>query len=352
MTYLYWRCAANVNGCRGDWEVMNFNGDLNVETLLGIISALTKFMAAVGYSNPSQLSNKDGDSVMKKVAETFPELREISVESYDSSYSTYIQRVKQKGFKSLDYTPEECPLYSLHHAAMAYWESEPAKSSEIREAIENISETFDSISKTANEPGDFLKRNIANLHEKLRKFLNPDSSESGSDGPPKPGSSRTMNTNLDGSETFGDSTTTSESATTLTTTTERTSPTSTAESATPTPSITTTTATEYSSGGGGTGDRGPLGSVGPTGINGDRGEAGPARPQSPRGDIGDTGEERGHARSTTPSSVPDSRPQLSVSAVQAAGPVAILALGGGGTAAYFLDIGGFGTMVRSVIGSH
>ncbi|GIX61612.1 ribosome-binding protein 1 [Babesia caballi] len=129
----------------------------------------------------------------------------------------------------------------------------------------------------------------------------------------------------------------------------------TTETTTPVPTITTTAAaiTTTSS---------QSGSHSPPGPTGDSGETRPARPAAPtrapglaghhgpRGDKGETGEQ-GYSSSSPPSSsVADSSPPSSSPASPVAGTLATLTAAGGGAAAYFLNIGGFGSFVKSILG--
>ncbi|GIX63818.1 phage tail protein [Babesia caballi] len=105
---------------------------------------------------------------------------------------------------------------------------------------------------------------------------------------------------------------------------------------------------------------GDAGGTGPAGPIGPVGARGPAGPQGPRGDKGETGEHEYRDRSSSPPSSsssssstlsgPTTPPQPSSSAGSIGGTLATLTAAGGGAAAYFLNIGGFGSIVKSILG--
>ncbi|GIX61197.1 variant erythrocyte surface antigen-1 family protein [Babesia caballi] len=185
VTYLYWRCA-KTNGCNGNWEAMSFNGEFERTMFHGKPGALNDFMEAVGYADSKQLSSKSGDDVMSRLMGTFNELN-ISYFVNTANYDTFLEHVRQKGQTCVNSSPPKCPLYSLHSAAEAYWNCESAQASEIRVVIDAIKEAFEQISKTTNKLDDNLRMHINALHNTLMTFLNPGSSDPGSDGLPKPG---------------------------------------------------------------------------------------------------------------------------------------------------------------------
>ncbi|GIX61829.1 variant erythrocyte surface antigen-1 family protein [Babesia caballi] len=341
MTYLYWRCG-ELNGRNGDWEAMEFDAKITV---------LNYFMEALGYGDPLQLSNKSGHTVMTKLNGTFNELKGNNLEGSDSSYAVYLQGVRQMGQFSLTSNPETCPLYSLHHAAVAYWESESAKTSGIGTIVGTLMPTLEALRPTSSNYCSALTKLIANLHEALIKFLNPGSSEPGSDGPRKPGSSSAVVVQGVGGEAAGTSANAAVASGVVSSsvasggTVESTSTPTTTETTdvkTQTPTMTTTPALTT---GGETGFKGTRGPVDPAGESRDRGKAGPAGPQSPRGDKGETGEQ---ADTAAPSS-PSTPPQPSSSAGSIAGTLSTLALGGGAAALYF-NVGNVATILKGIFG--
>ncbi|GIX65144.1 variant erythrocyte surface antigen-1 family protein [Babesia caballi] len=290
ITYLYWRCA-DESWCEHEWEAMPFNGKMEYMDP-SYRTALTKFMEAVGYTISDQLSNRDGGSVMREMAETLKELNTLSSSGASKiSYSNYLDQLHHNGEPGSTSTPEKCPLYSLHSAAKAYWNSSPAKSSGINTVIEQIKETFDGISNTKTGDCETLRTDIAVLHEKLTNFLQRDSAEPGSDGPRKPGSSGTMTGQ-------GQLITNNEQPQQETRADEAVGAAANAAAA--------------------SGDG--SGSVGAGGM-------------------------------ASGSSVDSSQSQTS-SAAPVTGTVATLALGGSGAAAYFLDLGGAKTLVNGLLGFH
>ncbi|GIX65165.1 variant erythrocyte surface antigen-1 family protein [Babesia caballi] len=329
MTYLYWRCSG-ANGCNNNWEEMTFNG----ESFLGTnyySTALTKCMEAMGYSDPDHRSNQEGNRVMTIVKGTLNELSLISNFSYSqSSYSKYLEDLQRNCQNYLDYIPKECPLYSLHIAAKAYWESEPVKNSGISAAIRQIRSTVEIISQLTSGDCSTLKQDIAGLHEKLELFVFSSATETTSDVSERPGSFGTM---IDSSgvhqpqEKEEEHETEQEQPLHIRQPSLALAPKPTDELAGPEVS-----AAEI-------GPAGPIGSTGPRG---------PAGPPAPRGDKNETGEQP----DTAVPSEPSPPPQSSSSAAPVTGTVATLALGGGGAAAYFLDLGGAKTLVNGLLGFH
>ncbi|GIX63845.1 collagen alpha-1(I) chain protein [Babesia caballi] len=418
ITYLYWRCSFKT-GCNRAWMDMTFNGQtfkLKVGTTYRISESgpdLKKFMEAMGYTS-TQLMDAKGMGVMGILDKKLSELDYARGSANNSlPFSHYLQKVVEYGQKHVSNNPLQCPLSSLHNAAVAYWKSASATSSGISAAIEKIKKAFEAFSQNSSSDYKTLKSDIAERHGKLQQFLNPGSSEPGSDGLHKAGSFGTGggahgqpqqespaaeavgaaanaaaasgdahgSVTANGRETSvvisgpgvvtgvggsgGGGAHTSSVPTTTNTTTETT---------TPPPTITTTTTT---AGAGDTGTPGPPGPVGPAGKSGDRGEAGPAGPagpigpvgargpagpQGPRGDKGETGEQ-GQSRSSQPSSSaasssssssstvpgPTTPPQPSSSAGAAAGTLSTLALGGGAAAVYF-NVGNVATILKGIFG--
>ncbi|GIX63842.1 collagen alpha-1(I) chain isoform X3 [Babesia caballi] len=430
ITYLYWRCS-NTHGCNGAWSNATFNGQMPERMIRfrpkdRVDPYLKIFMEAVKYDN-HQLNDFSGVGVMRELYKVLWEFRitdNVDLSAAKSSYSTYLKYVEKKSKSMMGSTPENCPLYSLNLLATAYWKSASATSRGISEAIENIRKAFESISTTRHDDYGNLKKDIANLHGKLKGFVDSTAAtEPRSDGLQMAGSTgtggaqgkpqqespaaeavgaaanaaaasgatpglvaasgmaatgvmpgggfvasaaaevQTGRDNRSGGSGWGgghDGGHTPSSSAVNTTTTETT---------TPTPTITTTTITTAR--GGETKTTGPPGTVGPAGKSGDRGEAGPAGPagpigpvgargpagpQGPRGDKGETGEQgdRGEpSPSSSPSStVPESTapPPQSSSAGSIAATLATFTAAGGGAAAYFLNIGGFGSIVKSILG--
>ncbi|GIX65578.1 collagen alpha-1(I) chain isoform X3 [Babesia caballi] len=167
------------------------------------------------------------------------------------------------------------------------------------------------------------------------------------------------------------------------------------ETTIPTPTITTTTTAGSESGpqsqpgspspADKSGDSGEAGPAGPAACIGSVGARGPAGPQGTRGDKGETGEQSRNgvnqagkeaekidqgAASPSPASEshqehsplgvspaetsPKSTPVSSSggSAGSIAGTLATLTAAGGGAAAYFLNIGGIGTIVKGILSFH
>ncbi|GIX63655.1 variant erythrocyte surface antigen-1 family protein [Babesia caballi] len=323
MTYLYWRCTSE-NGCKGDWEEMSF--DITS-------SALKYFMEAVGYNCPGQLSSQESKNVMINMAIKFNELKNDSIESSDTSYSAYIQRVKQKGNNSLKLNPETCPLYALYIAADAYLKSKSDKTTGIRTVIYQMSNTFESISRITGRPPDALRQNIQDLHKRVNIFLSSGSSELGKDGPSKPRSSATVIASVVGGTVEGD-----EAALTGTSA-QKLQQEQPAHTPPPHPQQPVPTSGQYNYPGtsSASSNAGPIGPVG---------ARGPAGPQGPRGDKGETQERGDHGTndetSTTPS--PSSSPAAPV-----AGTIATLALGGGAAALYF-NVGNVATILKGIFG--
>ncbi|GIX65581.1 collagen alpha-1(I) chain protein [Babesia caballi] len=343
MTYLYWRCA-NVDWLQHEWDAMYFNG----ESILGPGykgNALSVFMAAVGYTKKGHLSRKSGDDVMQKMAETFTELNSTDMDGSNSSYSMYLQGVQQKGQKAFHSNPEKCPLYSLHAAAKAYWESQSPESKGISEAFNTIGEYFEKLSTP--DSYETLQQIVKDLADNVKIFvtppgssgvgsisaLNPESSDPDSKGPHTQGSSVT------GSETSGGDAATGVGQRGHQQEQQRQQPqqeTPAAEAVSPTGPA------------GKSGDRGEAGPAGPAGPIGPVGARGPAGPQGPRGDKGETGE-RGDGGTkdqtlTTP-------PHATSSVASAAGTVAAIVVAGG-TAAVYFNVGGLGTILRGLLRIH
>ncbi|GIX63309.1 variant erythrocyte surface antigen-1 family protein [Babesia caballi] len=183
VTYLYWRCA-NVNWCKSDWEAMTFNGEWERQSLHIERPPLTNFMEAVGYSDRVQLNGKSGDSVMSKLKGTFNELNIIpNTGDSMSSFYNYLDHLRQNFQTSMTYNPEIYPLYALYFVADSYWKSAVAHSSGISAIFEKIVKTLDTISQTKSGDSEALKQNIAELHQRLKFFLNPGSSQTSHEGP-------------------------------------------------------------------------------------------------------------------------------------------------------------------------
>ncbi|GIX63208.1 variant erythrocyte surface antigen-1 family protein [Babesia caballi] len=94
MTYLHWRCTS-VNGCKGDWELMCFNGEYKHDLNGSNSNPLNYFMAAVGYSDKSQLSNESGNDVMAKLKTTFNELDTTSYPESAPLYGYFLNKVEK-----------------------------------------------------------------------------------------------------------------------------------------------------------------------------------------------------------------------------------------------------------------
>ncbi|GIX61475.1 secreted antigen 1 [Babesia caballi] len=330
MTYLYWRCSGN-NGCDNQWENMQFDGKSYVSTDI-TSNLLSIFMAAVGYSNSDLLSTKSGDSVMKEVGSMLKELNVVSYSSdTDSSYPGYLHNLEKTCKDKSESDPEECPLYSLHNAAVAYWKSDPANTSGISNVIEQIGNTFESISKNNNGDCVTLKGDIADLHKELKDIVFPPSGkEPGSNGPEQPSSKNTgSNSPSFPAQHHRVQISVPQSAPDAYPEVERES------------------------------EKTASGAAVPIGTAGVRG---PAGPQGPRDDNGETGEQGSHnikvgpvgifsspeSRDTSPNFTPVATSGSSVGSI--AGTVAAVVVAGGGAAAYFLNLGGFANIVRSVLG--
>ncbi|GIX63433.1 variant erythrocyte surface antigen-1 family protein [Babesia caballi] len=324
MTHLYWR-SLNVVGCKGDWELMYFNGKSLLES--NTLNALNGFMATVGYSDPNQLSSMEGEKVMSKMGEMFIELNiTYQPRSPKSSYPEYLGQLQQNCQTRFTATPEKCPLYFLHTAAMAYWKSVSAKSTGIAEVIQKLGERFLKLDNSS-ETHDTLAQYIKYLTEKVKEFVHPSKS---------PASGGTVTTSHSDSTfpetalavTTGSSTNISETESPSTTTTGPAGSPSVASKSTVT-------------------DTAPVGPPGPAGPIGPVGARGPAGPQGPSGDEGETGE---HPDTTAPAGNVPPPPQPSWSTGGSiAGTIATLALGGGAAAVYF-NVGNVATIFKGIFG--
>ncbi|GIX61762.1 variant erythrocyte surface antigen-1 family protein [Babesia caballi] len=350
VTYLYWRCA-NKPWCKGDWEAMNFNGDMGDAALNTFVVALTKFMVSVGYTDLKQLSSRDGGSVMGKLMETFNELKVTSNhDDSKSSFSQYIAYVLQNGEKILNSNPETCPLYTLQYIAEIYWNSLSDQGSEISEAIKKLRGEFENLIN-ASEYYDALKQPIDDLMGKVKKFVIPTSGSSGN-VPTITATSDSASLERTPSETAASSSSLPEAKMPQTTLTESSaSPTVTSHSTVAATSQTGAGAGDVGYGGGvsnGTGPHGPPGISGDTGPIGPVEARGPAGPQNQSGEKGGTGKQANTAAPSSPSTPP---PQPSSSVASAAGTVAAVVVAGGAAAVYF-NVGGIGTIVKGLLRIH
>ncbi|GIX62245.1 variant erythrocyte surface antigen-1 family protein [Babesia caballi] len=385
ITYLYWRCATTT-GCDSAWELLCFNGTVQYRDDIPGTTGLTVFMEALGYGDRGQHSSMSGDTVMRTIVVTFTELNTSSYSESPSRYDDFLKHVEQNGRNSLNSNPEACPLYSLHSAAKAYWDSQSAKGKGIAAAIKKIGEEFGKLN-TSYDNNETLKHNIKYLTNNVKAFVVPPSlSEPGSEGPRKPGSSSTASAQEVVGGGGGDTgsyqqlpppapvappTASAGPTIPLINNGDR----SEAVAVVPTRSIGAETAhggvsaqgsidgqtrqfekgvhhAAGQAGKGASGDTRHAGPAGPAGPNGPVGARGHAGPQGPRGDKGETGK-RGYSGPSSSSSTvsePNASPPKSSSTGSIAGTLATLTAAGGGAAAYFLNIGGFGSIVKSTLG--
>ncbi|GIX64163.1 variant erythrocyte surface antigen-1 family protein [Babesia caballi] len=338
VTYLYWR-SVNVTGCKGDWELMCFNGKsfLNSNTL----NALNGFMVAVGYSDPNQLSSMEGEVVMREVHNKLEELTKASKHGYSkSSYSKYMGYLIQNGKEYLNSDPKTCPLYALYYVAEAYWKSVSEQSNGIPAAVNKIKEYLEELNGSSG-PYDTLEHHIEELTEKVKAFVRPSngSSEPRSGVRLTPESSGTVKSSIwtSGLSGIGSGGGTGGEV----------------------GGFVASAAAEVHTGTGGVvaGSHGPEGSAGKNGDNavsgpqgqpGPIGARGPAGPQNQSGEKGGTGEQ---GDGGTNDQTPTTPPHATSSVAPAAGTVATLALGGGAAAVYF-NVGGSGTILKGLLRIH
>ncbi|GIX62923.1 variant erythrocyte surface antigen-1 family protein [Babesia caballi] len=342
MTYLYWRCAY-VDWLEHEWDAMPFNGILTYGEFGGIGLPLTIFMESVGYNNPSQLSSREGSSVMSNIDKTFKELNISNSGDSKLSYSNYLEKLQQNYQRNLSSNPTNCPLYALYLASRDYLTSQFAEGRGDGELLKRIKKALQDFSK-ACEQQTYLKQEVAPFLKSINAYTSV-SSDYVSDTTTHSGSTSPETTSANKA---AGSIAISQPDIAATAPTEQ----STSQNMASDSPIAVTTEAGAGAVGDGDGASDETGPHGAAGKSGDRGEAGPAGPQDPRGDKGETGEQEDRSRSSSSSTVsaPTAPPPQSSSAGSIAGTLATLTAAGGGAAAYFLNIGGFGSIVKSILG--
>ncbi|GIX65105.1 variant erythrocyte surface antigen-1 family protein [Babesia caballi] len=183
ITFLYWMC-------KGIWANQKISSSV----------PFSKFFEAMGY-NPSQLDQeKNGDTIAKLLTgmpDGFEELSAAygsdSTSASSRTYEEFLNTIEPKS-QAIDW---DRPLIGCFKLASSYLQSRQ-KHSEITNAIDTIKKELvalsTSISSSTSSTNDFskLKGYITGLLDKIKTFnLNPGSSEPGSDGLQKAGSSGT-----------------------------------------------------------------------------------------------------------------------------------------------------------------
>ncbi|GIX64581.1 variant erythrocyte surface antigen-1 family protein [Babesia caballi] len=181
ITFLYWMCNKN------SWKRKQLNST-------GGSNPLFYLMLYMGYSQPQLNEKKTGDTIADRLGghDGFNELSDAyQVGSASSSYSTFIEKLERNGpSKGIDAPLTNCKIFCY-----AYLKSKQ-KDNAITDAIHAVKGELVNLSTSSDisSTGDFsaLQEKITNLLGEI-PGLDPNlaSSEPGSDGPQKPGSSGT-----------------------------------------------------------------------------------------------------------------------------------------------------------------
>ncbi|GIX65005.1 variant erythrocyte surface antigen-1 family protein [Babesia caballi] len=195
VSFFYW-------ACKRKWK------HKKIETS-GIVSPLYYLFNAMGYT-PSQLNQqKTGSHIADRLGghDGFDELKEAYEPDGETSYETFLTKLESK----IAGSPLNRPLGSCFKLATSYFERQSklkTNASEITAAIDDVKEELKTISAIGNisntDNFSALKQRIGTLLGKIQSF-NPTtgSSEPGSDGPQKPGSSGTDGTSQAQSSSAG-----------------------------------------------------------------------------------------------------------------------------------------------------
>ncbi|GIX65441.1 variant erythrocyte surface antigen-1 family protein [Babesia caballi] len=185
-TFLYFKYK---DGISERWEQLQFDGGGN-GSRNGKKETLKLFMEAIRFDY-SRFSSNTLQSVMRKVAPKFPELSSASVQG-GSSYKDFLQHVKKIGEENLknEYgivNTTDSPLYGLHLAATTYLKKQFNNGRGIGEPFNKLKKTLQNFEESCENYQD-LKGTFGGFLREIGLSA-PGSSEPGSDGPRKPGSS-------------------------------------------------------------------------------------------------------------------------------------------------------------------
>ncbi|GIX65579.1 variant erythrocyte surface antigen-1 family protein [Babesia caballi] len=192
LTYLYWQSRDDTSGV---WKDKQFDGR-DEGSKLGGDGPLSKFMQAMGYQWKSLSKNKCG-KVMKNVAKS---LQDLSVSTY-GKYSAFLNQLETNAKPNLERHAINYPLYGLYYAACEYFKFQYQRNNNIV-YVKNIENTFNDLSISLGSYDDFQERIQAFLQQ-VKNIVNPSFSEPGSDGPRRPGSSRSVSASNGNSASSG-----------------------------------------------------------------------------------------------------------------------------------------------------
>ncbi|GIX65018.1 variant erythrocyte surface antigen-1 family protein [Babesia caballi] len=157
LTYIYWRCSIGQHD--GGWKT---------STLCGSRDPLNLFMSTVGFNPSSELQNKLGSELVKRMTHEihgFSELEKPAGTS--SSYETFFPRLESNTAG----TAINRPLASCFKLATSYFESHKSEEAkQITSRIETRKQELINLSKNTSADFVTLKSQIADLLQKVEEF--------------------------------------------------------------------------------------------------------------------------------------------------------------------------------------
>ncbi|GIX62547.1 variant erythrocyte surface antigen-1 family protein [Babesia caballi] len=178
ITFLYWMCNKN------SWKHMKIESRGS--------NPLFYLMLNMGYSQPELNEKKTGAHIADRLTvmpDGFSELEEAYESGAKTSYDAFLTSLNQKASENAI----NCPLTNCKIFSYAYLQSRQ-NGKDITAAIDAVKGTLVTLSKSSDTSStnevSALKDKIGTLLEKIKTFnLNPGSTEPGSDGLQKAGSS-------------------------------------------------------------------------------------------------------------------------------------------------------------------